>query len=145
MEISDRDKGDRAVVAGDMTAGRTAPTQPVGLGESDELALAQARLEVALALVGLIYREVDDIDDRRAVVVDVVDRWRALNPDTRARWRAADSPISALARFAWEYVDQVEAADVEEEPADLDDALFRVWNDHARRLRGHPPQPAQAR
>jgi hypothetical protein len=114
-----------------------APRPHVGRRQSDAVVAVEQQLEVAIAIVGMICREVDSIDDRRMIVADVVYRWRALDPQTRTAFCGRSSAFTALTRFAWDYVDDVERGNAEERPGDdYDDSLFRVWSSHVRRLRG---------
>jgi len=70
-----------------------------------DLEIAEARLEVAIALIGLLNAELEDFDDRRAVIADVVERWRTLDPVSRAEYGPGGSRFSPLALFTWDHVD----------------------------------------
>ena len=115
--------------------------QTVSAPGGDELTVAQQRLEVAVALVGMITDEVEAIDERHLIVADVVDRWRALTAQERATYGNDRLSFSRLTQFAWDYVDLVETSDIENDPPDEDynQALFRVWCAHVERLGGRAP------
>ena len=101
-----------------------------------DLEVAEARLEVAIALIGLLNTELEDFADRKAVVADVVERWRTLDPAARAEFAEEGSPFSPLALFTWDYVDLVEARDADAEPEEYERSQCIAWRDHARQLRG---------
>ena len=101
-----------------------------------DLEVAEARLEVAIALIGLLNTELEDFDDRRAVIVDVVERWRTLDPAARTEFARDDSPFSPLALFTWDYVDLVEARDADRGPEEYERSQCIAWRGHARQLRG---------
>ena len=120
------------------------PAPPAARRQSDAPTVVEQQLEVAIAMVGMICREVESIDDRRMIVVDVVDRWRALDTRKRTALCRYGKPFTALTRFAWDYVDEVERGDADDQPGDdYDDSLFRVWNSHMRRLRIQHQAPAR--
>jgi hypothetical protein len=101
-----------------------------------DLEIAEERLEVAIALIGLLNAELEDFDDRRAVIADVVERWRVLDPVARAEYGRGGSRFSPLAMFTWDYVDLVENRDPDDGPEEYEHSQCVAWRDHARRLRG---------
>ena len=99
------------------------------------LEVAEQRLEAAIALIGVIHQELDDLADREAVVADIVDHWRTLTRESQSRFDDDEPAHSPLTLFTWDYVDQVEATNTEDQPSDYETSQCLVWQQHARRLR----------
>jgi len=111
---------------------------------------AALQLEVALALLPLIGRCAElngggsvrqrgprlEAEDRRTLVREVARCWRGLKPDDR-RLSGRERP-AAIAEFAANYVDDVEASEPDkgdEQSYGYDAAMEIAWRRHAELIR----------
>jgi hypothetical protein len=141
------DPGDVGLVRRGLREG----TDRAGLDIS-ELELARLRLDVALDVVSLLDRVVEEHEGRSVVVNDIVECWLRLDPAVREQYNGL-GVVSGLAAFGGEYVDVVDRSWSEfigVDPYTLHDSVterlgyFR-WQTHIAQVRrrvaaGLPPE-----
>lgn len=119
-------------------------------GLREQLEVARQQAEVAVSVIGVLKDFVDPEDDRLLVVADIVRQWRQLSPAVQAAYRPSRTFVSAIADFAWDYVDGVtEAVSVsgtsaDDEHSNHEGAPLRHWDRHVELLRdGQRPRLAR--
>ena len=107
-----------------------------------ELETARQCTEVALGVVALIADAVPDMSDRATVISDLVAQWRALSPSAQASYRSEPGPVSPLVMFAYDKIDEIDAAPftgLANQPSQPEPEADRMhqqhWNEHLTRLR----------